>query len=215
MQTDRVVNQFSFYRQTGKRIFDVMVSGVLLILFAPLFLVVALLIRLDSAGPVFHRTRRLAQGGGEYTLLKFRTMIPNAELVLAELLAADPGLRQEYEATYKLKRDPRVTRIGQFLRRWSIDELPQFFNVLRGDMSLVGPRQILKSEIAMYGSDGEKLLSVRPGITGLWQVSGRSRVSYTERVRLDMYYIDHLSFGMDLQILWQTPRAVVSGDGAV
>ena len=142
-------------------------------------------------------------------------MIPNAEAALQKLLASDPAVRQEYEATYKIKKDPRITRLGRTLRRWSIDELPQLINVFRGDMSLVGPRQILSSEIHKYGAYGEKLITVRPGITGLWQVSGRSRLSYDERVRLDVYYIDHLSFGMDLHILLKTPLAVVNGDGAI
>lgn len=215
MVVNRALANGSWYRIYGKRVLDLLVSGGLVILVAPLFLVVALLIRLDSPGPIFHRTRRLAKGGGEYTLLKFRTMVPNAEQVLEQLLATDGAVRQEYEATYKIKNDPRVTRIGRFLRRWSIDELPQLLNVLMGDMSLVGPRQILSSEIVKYGEYGVKLITVRPGITGLWQVSGRSRLSYEERVRLDMQYIDELSLSMDLSILFKTPRAVISGDGAV
>lgn len=203
------------YRGIGKRWLDWTLALLGLAVLSPLFVAVALLIRLDSAGPVFHRTTRLARGGGTYTLLKFRTMVPDAERLLKHLLATNPEMQREYSASYKLLNDPRITRIGKFLRRWSLDELPQLVNVLRGDMSLVGPRQILPSEIRMYGPDGGKLITVRPGITGLWQISGRSKLSYDDRVRLDMQYIENLSFWLDIKILLKTPKAVLRGEGAV
>lgn len=209
------MHQRSYYRRAPKRLFDVILATVCLVLLSPVFLVSAIAIKLDSPGPIFHRTKRLARGGKSYTLLKFRTMVPNAEQVLVHLLESDPAARKEYEDTYKLKNDPRITRSGRLLRRWSIDELPQLINVLRGDMSLIGPRQILASELHKYGRYGGKLITVRPGMTGLWQISGRSSLSYDDRVRLDMTYIDNLSLWLDMKILLKTPGAVLRGEGAI
>jgi lipopolysaccharide/colanic/teichoic acid biosynthesis glycosyltransferase len=203
------------YKKYGKRIFDLVVTIPVLFILSPLFLLVALLIHFDSPGSIFHRTKRLARGGGEYTLLKFRTMEPDAEKRLQDLLAKDPAIREEYYQTYKIRNDPRITRIGRFLRRWSLDEIPQFINIFSGDMSLVGPRQILSSELWKYGDNGSKLITVTPGVTGLWQISGRSSLSYEQRVELDMYYIDHLSFWLDLKILSKTPAAIIRGEGAL
>jgi len=153
----------------------------------------------------------MGMGGQEFDALKFRTMAVNAD----EILENNPELKAQFEDNHKLKNDPRVTPMGRFLRRWSLDELPQLFNVLRRDMSLVGPRMISPPERGEYGKWGMNLLTVRPGITGLWQVSGRSDVSYEERVRLDMYYIRNYSILLDLQILFiQTLPAVLKGKGA-
>jgi lipopolysaccharide/colanic/teichoic acid biosynthesis glycosyltransferase len=204
------------YRRWGKRFLDIIGALLLIIIFSPVFLIIGFLIKLDDfSAVIIFKTDRLARGGCEYKLLKFRTMVPRAEERLQELLKDNPEICREYESTYKIKDDPRITRLGKTLRRWSLDELPQFFNVLLGDMSLVGPRQILASELWKYGEYGGKLITVRPGITGLWQVSGRSRLSYEERVSLDMIYIDKLSFWLDLKILVLTPYAVLRGDGAI
>jgi exopolysaccharide biosynthesis polyprenyl glycosylphosphotransferase len=193
-----------------KSFLDIGVSLVTLALLWPLYLALALAVKLDSPGPVLHRRRVLGMGGREFYAYKFRTMVCNGH----EVLAADPALAAELASDHKLKDDPRVTRLGRVLRKYSLDELPQVFNVLAGDMSIVGPRMISPEEHAKYGSWDLNLLTVKPGITGLWQVSGRSDLSYDERVRLDMNYIRNWTIWLDLQILLQTIPAVLFGRGA-
>jgi exopolysaccharide biosynthesis polyprenyl glycosylphosphotransferase len=182
-----------------------------LLLLAPLLAALAVWIRLDSPGPVFHRRRVLGVGGQTFDAFKFRTMHVNGH----ELLNTRPGAVAELESQHKLKEDPRITNVGRFLRRYSLDELPQLINVLLGQMALVGPRMITPEEAAKYGRHRLNLLSVRPGMTGLWQVSGRSDLSYEERVRIDMYYVRNYSLWLDLQILFiETLPAVIKGRGA-
>jgi exopolysaccharide biosynthesis polyprenyl glycosylphosphotransferase len=181
-----------------------------LIAITPLLLVIAIAIKLDSPGPVFYRRRVMGLNGRQFDAFKFRTMHMNGD----EILDAHPELRKELEATYKLKHDPRITRMGSFLRKASVDELPQLLNVLKRDMSLVGPRIISPNEMPMYQEWGMNLLTVLPGITGLWQVSGRSDISYGERVRLDMQYIRNWTIWLDLQLLFQTIPAVIKQRGA-
>jgi exopolysaccharide biosynthesis polyprenyl glycosylphosphotransferase len=181
-----------------------------LILISPVLLLIALLVRLDSPGPIFHRRRVLGVNGREFDALKFRTMHDDGD----EILEKHPELQKELTRNHKLRDDPRVTAIGKTLRRFSLDELPQLFNVLTRDMSLVGPRMISPGEMEKYSQWGLNLLTVRPGITGIWQVSGRSDVSYDERVRLDMHYVRNWTIWMDLQILVQTIPAVLRGRGA-
>jgi lipopolysaccharide/colanic/teichoic acid biosynthesis glycosyltransferase len=201
-----------------KRVLDVVLSSLFLLLFWPLLLLIALLIRRDSHGPVFHRREVLARqqlpvkGNRLLTFMayKFRTMVPDADAILQN----DRELRQEYEKEFKLRRDPRVTRLGATLRSFSLDEFPQLFNVLCGEMTLVGPRMISPPELAQYGSQGVRLLSVKPGLTGLWQISGRQCVSYEERVLLDMWYIEHRSLLLDVIILWRTVGSVFARSGA-
>ncbi len=207
----------SLYR-AAKRVLDVLVSLLALLLLWPLLLLIAALVRIDSPGPVLHRRevlarQRLATGDKNpltFFAFKFRTMVPDAD----RILQTDPALRQEYEKEFKLRRDPRVTRLGAFLRPFSLDEFPQLWNVLRGEMTLVGPRMISPPELARYGAHGGKLLSVKPGLTGLWQVSGRHCVTYEERVLLDVWYIEHRSFLLDLVILWRTVGCVFDRTGA-
>jgi lipopolysaccharide/colanic/teichoic acid biosynthesis glycosyltransferase len=203
------------YRSTFKRWFDLFFTVLTLPIFFPLGLLIALLIKLDSQGPILIKVKRLGQRHSTFYKYKFRSMVVNAEKVLQELLASNAEIRKEYQATYKIKDDPRVTRFGRLLRKTSLDELPQILNILRGEMSWVGPRDILQSELGMYGELGEKFVTVKPGLTGLWQVSGRSRLTYAERVRLDVYYIDHLSIFLDLKIILKTIPVVLFGDGAV
>lgn len=181
-----------------------------LIVISPLLLLLALAIRLDSPGPVIYRRRVMGLNGRQFDAFKFRTMHLNGD----EILNAHPELKEELARTHKLKHDPRVTRIGRLLRKLSLDELPQLFNVLLAQMSLVGPRMISPREMAQYNQWGINLLTVRPGLTGLWQVSGRSDVSYEDRVRLDMYYIRNWTIWLDLQILFQTLPAVLRSRGA-
>ena len=172
---------------------------------------VALLIKLDSPGPVLHRRRVLGVSGKHFDAFKFRTMYVNGD----EILNGHAELQEQLRADHKLKEDPRVTRVGHWLRKYSLDELPQLFNVIRGQMGLVGPRMITPEEAEKYGRHRLNLLTVKPGITGLWQVSGRSDLSYDERVQLDMYYIRNYSVWLDLQILFvQTVPAVIHGRGA-
>lgn len=182
-----------------------------LLLLAPAMAAIAALVKHGSKGPAIYRHRVLGVGGREFDAFKFRTMHANGD----EILAGNPDLREELYANGKLKQDPRVTRIGRYLRRYSLDELPQLLNVLRGEMSLVGPRFITPSEASRYGRQKTNLMTVKPGITGLWQVSGRSELSYAERARLDMHYIRNYSIWLDLQILFvQTPWAVIRARGA-
>ena len=193
-----------------KRIIDIIGSAAGLVALAPLFAVLGLLVKLDSPGPVCHRRRILQRGGNETDAYKFRTMIPHDE----GFWQKHPDLWQEYQASFKLVNDPRLTRLGSVLRTTSLDELPQLLNVLKGEMSLVGPRMISPQELGKYGPLAHKLLSVKPGMTGLWQVSGRQHVSYEDRVALDMAYIDRRSLALDLKILLRTVLIVIRRKGA-
>ena len=193
-----------------KRSFDILGAGVLLLLTAPLMGLVALAIKLEDGGPVLFRQLRVGRKGEIFACLKFRSMVVDAEARLAALA----HLNQGAGPLFKLARDPRITRVGRILRKFSIDELPQFWNTLVGDMSLVGPRPALPSEVARYNSDEMRRLDVRPGITGLWQVSGRSDLAWDDAIRLDLYYVDNWSMVQDLMILGKTANAVVGSSGA-
>jgi lipopolysaccharide/colanic/teichoic acid biosynthesis glycosyltransferase len=198
----------------AKRALDIIGAGVGLVLLAPFFLIVALMVRADG-GPAFFAHQRVGRGGKLFGCLKFRSMVIDSQTRLEALLASDPAARAEWEATRKLKNDPRITPIGRFLRSTSLDELPQLINVLRGEMSLVGPRPVQEAEIdRYYGASAAHYMAVRPGITGLWQVSGRSETSYESRVALDVAYVSRPSLLADLSILLRTPVAVVSRRGA-
>lgn len=197
-------------KQVIKALFDRTAAALVLILLAPLFAAIAVIIRLDDRGPVFFRQTRIGLDGQPFRLYKFRTMVVDAEQRKAELDALNEGSG----VLFKMRRDPRVTKAGLCLRRWSLDELPQLLNVLLGDMSLVGPRPALPKEVARYGDHMRRRLVVKPGITGLWQVSGRSGLSWDEAFRLDLRYVDNWSLALDLQILWKTWSAVFGGSGA-
>jgi exopolysaccharide biosynthesis polyprenyl glycosylphosphotransferase len=184
------------------------VVGVLIIL--PVFVIIGIAIKLDSPGPIFHRRRVMGVNGREYDAYKFRTMFDNGD----EILGRYPALKVELAKNHKLKTDPRITKVGGILRKFSLDELPQLFNILLGHMSLVGPRMISPEEMSKYQQWGMNLLTVRPGLTGLWQVSGRSNLTYEDRVRLDMYYIRNWNIWLDFQIMFQTIPRVLRGDGA-
>lgn len=194
-----------------KRVFDMAGATILLILLLPIFLVTALAIRIESPGPVLFRQQRAGLAGRAFTILKFRSMVPDAESRLANLSAhADAG----NEVLFKMRNDPRVTVVGKIIRRYSVDELPQLLNVITGSMSLVGPRPPLITEIQLYGPEAHRRLLVKPGMTGLWQVSGRSNLTWDETVRLDMYYVENWSIVTDLGILWRTAKAVFRPSGA-
>lgn len=200
--------------QTAKRLVDQSLSLLILLATSPLLLLVAIAIRLDSRGGVFHRQVRLGLGGNEFRIWKFRTMHRDAGRMLDEHLAANPEARAEWEASQKLRNDPRITRIGQILRKTSLDELPQLWNVLKGDMSLVGPRPIVHNEVAKYGRYFSMYAKVLPGLTGLWQVSGRSDLDYLRRVELDTYYVRNWSPWLDVYLLARTVPVVLKGSGA-
>ncbi|WP_344290340.1 sugar transferase [Streptomyces synnematoformans] len=201
---------FTGGRRAVKAVVDRLGAAVLLLLFAPLMAGVALLVLLDSRGGVFYRQRRVGKDGREFTMVKFRTMVPGADRARAALTGRNEGAG----LLFKLRRDPRVTRVGVVLRRYSVDELPQLFNVLNGSMSLVGPRPGLPEESAAYGPDTRRRLLVKPGLTGLWQISGRSDLPWEEAVRLDLRYVEDWSLALDAVILWKTLRAVLQGQGA-
>lgn len=187
-----------------KRGGDIVFSLAVLSLGAPIFLMLATLVKVTSKGPVFYVQQRVGRDYRRFGCIKFRTMRPDADQVLTKILAESPELEAEFINDFKLKDDPRITRIGKFLRRSSLDELPQFLNVLRGEMSVVGPRPIVDKELPRYGGRMEEVLAVRPGLTGLWQVSGRNNLSYQKRVRLDVHYARQRSFSLDFKIIMRT-----------
>jgi exopolysaccharide biosynthesis polyprenyl glycosylphosphotransferase len=202
--------EFTGARRVIKSAFDRAFALVALLLTAPLFLLVALVIRLADGGPALFRQTRVGRDGRAFIVYKFRTMVLDAEERLAQLAEHN----EQGGVLFKIRNDPRITTVGGWLRRWSVDELPQLINVLLGEMSLVGPRPALPREAAMYGDQVRRRLAVKPGLTGLWQVSGRSDLSWDESVRLDLRYVENWSFVLDLQILWKTCAAVIHGSGA-
>jgi exopolysaccharide production protein ExoY len=198
-----------------KRVLDVLGAIVLAVVFSPLILaiVIVALIRREG-GSIIYKHRRVGRDGRTFECLKFRTMVPNADQVLRELLERDPAIKAEWVRDHKLRCDPRVTRLGRFLRRTSLDELPQLWNVLRGEMSLVGPRPVVREELLRYGRNVRTYLAAKPGITGLWQVKGRNDTDYRRRVVLDTYYVRNQNLLLDLYILFRTTRVVLGGSGA-
>lgn len=189
---------------TGKRLFDIGFSLGVLVLFSPLYAILAGAIALTSGAPIFYIQERVGKNRRRFRCIKFRTMVADADKIVESLLAESPELQQEFAENFKLKNDPRVTRIGKFLRYTSLDEFPQFWNVLRGDMSVVGPRPLVPEELHMYGKAIDKVLTVRPGITGLWQVSGRNDIPYDRRVKIDVYYVNCRNWLLDLWIVART-----------
>jgi exopolysaccharide production protein ExoY len=197
----------------GKRLLDIVFASVALLLVLPVIVLLAVTIKLTSQGPVFYRQSRCGRKGHRFTCLKFRTMVPDADRRLAALLASSPAAAKEYAETFKLKADPRVTGVGRFLRRTSLDEIPQFLNVLKGEMSVVGPRPIVAADVDRLGIESH-YDAVRPGITGMWQVSGRSNTTYQERVELDLAYMRQQTLRLDLAIIVRTLFAMVRPSGA-
>ncbi|BAU48127.1 UDP-phosphate galactose phosphotransferase [Sulfurifustis variabilis] len=197
-----------------KRVMDILGAVFLLVVLAPVLLHIALLVKLAAGGPVLFRHPRVGRHGKTFVCYKFRTMIRNADEVLEGMLASDPNVREEWNRHYKLKYDPRVVPIGRILRRTSLDELPQLLNVLKGEMSLVGPRPIVSGELDRYRENVHHYLETAPGLTGLWQISGRNDLSYADRVSLDIWYSRNWSLWLDVVILSRTFRAIVSSRGA-
>ena len=193
-----------FIYEISKRYFEIIFSIFIILLSIPLVLVLSLLIKLNSRGPIFFKQIRIGKDKKLFECIKFRTMSKEADDILNNLLLKDKKLRKEFKKTQKLKNDPRITPVGKFLRKTSLDELPQFLNVLKGEMSLIGPRPIVEEEKIRYGKNLNKVLSIKPGITGLWQVSGRNKLSYKRRIKLDLIYVNERNIYMDFNILIRT-----------
>lgn len=197
-----------------KRGFDIAGAIAAIFVLSPLLIMLAVLVKASDKGPVFYGHNRIGRNGTVFRCLKFRTMVPNGDEVLAQFFAMNPQSREEWLATRKLQNDPRVTRVGLVLRKLSLDELPQVFNILLGHMSFVGPRPVVRDELELYGTAAEHYLRTRPGLTGLWQISGRNDVSYGTRIAFDTHYVENWSFIVDLKIIAMTIPAVVSARGS-
>ncbi len=205
----------SFFRyRTIKRVMDILVVVLGLPVLLPALLIVAAVVKFTSPGPVFFSHRRICRDGAFFSMWKFRTMCVNSSEVLEQYLTKHPKARKEWNHTHKLRTDPRITPVGTFLRRYSLDELPQAWNVILGQMSMVGPRPIVAAEVEKYGEFFDRYCRVKPGVTGLWQVSGRSKLSYEARVKLDCDYVERWSLFRDVRILLATFKSVVNRDGA-
>ena len=202
------INKERYYKKNTYKIikttFDLFFALIFLILGSPIFFIIALLIKLSSRGPIFFSQERIGKNKKTFNCIKFRTMHPEADDILENLMINNEVLRKEFEETHKLKNDPRITNIGKFLRKTSLDEIPQFLNVIKMEMSIVGPRPIVKKEILKYGKSYKRVISIKPGITGLWQVSGRNNLSYKRRVILDCLYVDNMNPIIDLRIIIRT-----------
>ena len=196
-----IIRNQNRYGRTLKRVGDVVFSLLVLILGSPIFILIGILVKLSSPGSIFYIQKRVGRNYREFGCIKFRTMFKDADELLPNLLEKYPLMRKEFENDFKIRNDPRITKLGRFLRRSSLDELPQFLNVLKGEMSVVGPRPIVSSEINKYSLFMEEVVSVRPGLTGLWQVSGRNNLSYKKRVQLDLIYARNRNFVLDLEII--------------
>ncbi|HEU0295014.1 MAG TPA: sugar transferase [Anaerolineales bacterium] len=214
----RIATRIAGTRLVRRNEFSRVLDITLILLAAPYillaFLAITILIKMDSPGPVFYRQTRIGRFGRKFHVYKFRTMVQNADQILQNYLDNSPQLKAQWLATHKLKEDPRVTRLGSILRKSSLDELPQLWNIIIGDMSLIGPRPIVDAEIEKYGKCFDLYIQVRPGLTGLWQVSGRNDTTYQRRVELDEYYIRNRSLKLDLHILWKTAFVVLRRTGA-
>lgn len=195
-----------------KRGIDVILSTIALVVLSPLFLILAILIKLDSKGPVFFLHTRIGKNGKNIKIYKFRTMVTNAEELIKEFT---PEQMKEYKENYKLTNDPRITKIGKFLRKTSLDELPQLINIIKGDLSIIGPRPVVKDELEKYGENMAKFLSVTPGLTGNWAANGRNNTTYEERMKLELEYVDNISLKTDIKIFFQTIYAVIKKEGAM
>ena len=211
---------YIFYKKTKiskkvyikiKRVIDVILASVALILLSPLFAIIAIAIKIDSKGPVFFAHKRIGKNGKIIKLYKFRSMVINAEELIKSFT---PEQMREYKENYKLTNDPRITKVGKFLRKTSLDELPQLINIINGDLSIIGPRPVVADELEKYGVNKDKFLSVTPGLTGYWAANGRSNTTYEQRMEMELYYIDNLSLKMDIKVFFKTILSVLKKEGA-
>ena len=195
-----------------KRVIDVILASVALILLSPLFAIIAIAIKIDSKGPVFFAHKRIGKNGKIIKLYKFRSMVINAEELIKSFT---PEQMREYKENYTLTNDPRITKVGKFLRKTSLDELPQLINIINGDLSIIGPRPVVADELEKYGVNKDKFLSVTPGLTGYWAANGRSNTTYEQRMEMELYYIDNLSLKMDIKVFFKTILSVLKKEGAI
>lgn len=210
-EENKVVVKKNYYKYT-KRILDIVISTIGFIVLLPIFGMIALCVKLDSRGPVFFKHKRIGKNGKEIYIYKFRTMVKNAEDMIKDFT---PEQAKEFRKNYKLKDDPRITKVGKVLRKTSLDELPQLLNIIKGELSIIGPRPVIKEELEKYGDNKKKFLSVTPGLTGYWAANGRSCTSYEERMDLELYYVDNMSFKLDIKILIKTALTVLIRKGAI
>ena len=195
-----------------KRIFDLVISTIGLIVLSPIFLILAIIVKLDSKGPVFFAHTRYGKNGKKFKMYKFRTMYENAQDMINDFT---PEQMKEWKENFKLQDDPRITKVGKFLRKTSLDELPQIVKIMKGDLSIIGPRPVIEEELKKYGENKEKFLSVTPGLTGYWQANGRSSTTYEQRMEMELYYIDHISPKLDFKIFFKTIESVIKKEGAI
>ena len=194
-----------------KRIVDVVLGCIGLVLLSPVFLILAICIKIDSKGPVIFAHKRIGKNGKEFNMYKFRSMYENAEEMIENFSEEQ---KREWQENFKLENDPRITKVGKFLRKTSLDELPQIVNIIKGDLSIIGPRPIVDEELEKYGENKEKFLSITPGLTGYWQANGRSNTTYEERMQMELYYIDNQSLLLDIKIFFKTIVSVIKKEGA-
>ena len=195
-----------------KRILDIILSIIALVLLSPVFLIISIAIKLDSKGKVIFKHKRIGKNGKEIYIYKFRTMVENAEEVMKTFT---PEQMKEFKENYKLANDPRITKVGNFLRKSSLDELPQLLNILKGDLSIIGPRPIIEEELERYGEKKSTFLSVTPGLTGYWAANGRSCTSYEDRMKMELYYVENISFKLDMKVFFKTVISVIKRQGAI
>lgn len=206
------IEQTNIYNKYIKRVCDIVISLIGLIISLPFFLIIGILIKVESKGSVFFKHERIGENGKKIKIYKFRTMVKDAENLIEKFSFEQ---RAEFEKNFKLENDPRVTKIGKALRKSSIDELPQLLNILKGELSLIGPRPVIEEELEKYKENKEKFLSIKPGLTGNWAANGRSCTSYEERINMELYYIDNISFKLDVEIFFKTLQTVLKREGAM
>ena len=209
--TREILKEVNIYKYI-KRIIDFSLSLIGLIVLSPVFLVIAILIKKESDGPVLFKHKRIGKNGKEIGIYKFRSMVPNAEELIKKFT---PEQMKEFKENYKLANDPRITKVGNFLRKSSLDELPQLLNILKGDLSIIGPRPIIEEELERYGEKKSTFLSVTPGLTGYWAANGRSCTSYEDRMKMELYYVENISFKLDMKVFFKTVISVIKRQGAI
>lgn len=211
-ETKEILKTKNIYSRYIKRILDVLLSTIGLVVLSPVFLLIAILIKIGSKGPIFFKHKRIGKNGKEIYIYKFRTMVENAEDLIKQFT---PEQMEEFKTNFKLENDPRITKIGKFLRKTSFDELPQLLNIIKGELSIIGPRPVIAEELEKYGINKEKFLSVTPGLTGYWAANCRSTTTYEQRMEMELYYVDNMSFKLDLKIFFKTILSVMKKEGAI
>ena len=206
-----LLGELKIYKHV-KRATDIVLASLALFFLSPLFLVISILIKLESKGPIFFAHKRIGNNGKEIRLLKFRSMVPNAEELIKDFT---PEQKKEFEENFKLENDPRITKVGKILRKTSLDELPQLINIIKGELSIIGPRPVIGVELEKYNNNKNKFLSVTPGLTGYWAANGRSNTTYEQRMMMELYYVDNISPELDVKIFFKTILSVLKKEGAV